>query len=44
MAKPHEAHWTEVKKIFRYLSATIDYGISILNNSNIKINAFIDSD
>ena len=43
MASPLDTHWKTVKRILRYLSGTLDYGIQIHKSSGL-ISAFSDSD
>ncbi|XP_047949217.1 uncharacterized mitochondrial protein AtMg00810-like [Salvia hispanica] len=43
MACPLDTHWRAVKRILRYLSGTIDYGLHV-KASNFKISGFSDSD
>lgn len=43
MFSPLDTHWRAVKRILRYLSGTIDFGIQI-RKSNGEISAFSDSD
>ena len=42
-SSPLDTHWRVEKRILRYLSGTIDYGIQITKSSGI-ISAFSDSD
>jgi len=44
MSKPCEPHWIEMKKIFRYLSGTLNYGLAIKAIKNSDIQVFSNSD
>lgn len=46
MQTPLEAHWKAVKRIFRYIVGTIDYGLHIYRQSlsNISLSGFSDAD
>ncbi|XP_060972596.1 uncharacterized mitochondrial protein AtMg00810-like [Cannabis sativa] len=44
MQSPLEAHWIVVKRIFRYLPGTIDYGIHLTKCNDFHIEAFCDVD
>ena len=41
---PKEYHFTSVKRIFRYLKETSDYGIWYVKSSNFSLCAYIDVD
>jgi hypothetical protein len=44
MQDPHEPHWTAIKRILRYLKATIEYTFCIYKLSSHQLIAFLDSD
>ncbi|XP_039065823.1 secreted RxLR effector protein 161-like [Hibiscus syriacus] len=45
MLQPCEAHWTAVKRIFRYLKGTLDFGLCIApQHGPISFRAFTDAD
>lgn len=44
MQSPKVTHWTAVKRILRYLSGTLDYGLHITKSSHLSLTAFSDSD
>jgi len=44
MQDPRDPHWTAVKRILRYLKATVDYTLCIHKCSSPQILAFSDSD
>ena len=44
MQAPLESHWIAVKRILRYLSGTLDYGLNLLKSSHFDISAFCDVD
>ncbi|KAE8712389.1 hypothetical protein F3Y22_tig00110257pilonHSYRG00073 [Hibiscus syriacus] len=45
MHAPCEQHWITVKRILRYLSGTLDYGLIFhKNNTGIQLEAFVDAD
>jgi hypothetical protein len=44
MQDPRDPHWTAVKRILRYLKATVDYTLCIHKRSSHQLIAFSDSD
>jgi len=44
MQEPHDAHWSAVKRILRYLKSTITHTFCIHRNSSTQLTAFSDSD
>jgi hypothetical protein len=48
MSKPGKEHWTIVKRVFRYLCGTTNYGIFYQGRPNIDrvldIHGFVDAD
>ena len=48
MSKPGKEHWTTVKRVFRYLCGTSDYGLCYQGrprfDSVLDIRGFVDSD
>ena len=44
MHKPLEAHWQAVKRILRYLSGTLDYGLHLTKSTHLNLTAFCDAD
>uniref|UniRef100_A0A803PHV6 Integrase catalytic domain-containing protein n=1 Tax=Cannabis sativa TaxID=3483 RepID=A0A803PHV6_CANSA len=44
MANPLQSHWHAVKRILRYLSGTIDYGIHLIKSDHLDLTAFYDAD
>ncbi|XP_060969494.1 uncharacterized mitochondrial protein AtMg00810-like [Cannabis sativa] len=44
MANPLQSHWHVVKRILRYLSGTIDYGIHLIKLDHLDLTAFCDAD
>lgn len=43
-AAPTEADWTAVKRIFRYLSNTVDLGIAYRRNASLVLETYADAD
>ncbi|GLJ29737.1 hypothetical protein SUGI_0586830 [Cryptomeria japonica] len=43
-ADPEESHITTVKRIFRYLKGTVDYGLWYLRNDDFMLCAYTDVD
>lgn len=43
-SNPGEQHWTAVKRIFRYLQGTLDYGIRFVYDGDDSIVGYTDSD
>jgi hypothetical protein len=44
-SNPHTSHWTTVKRIFRYLSGTIDLGLSYYGSSqDLLLRGYCDAD
>ena len=43
-ADPRKEHWTAVKRIFRYLTGTTNYGLSYIRDNNSGCVGFSDSD
>ena len=41
---PGKSHWTAVKQILRYLKETIDHGVVLGGNSELKLQGFTDAD
>ena len=41
---PSDAHWTAVKRIFRYLKGTTSYGISFTKGKDLKLLGYADAD
>ena len=41
---PKETHVTAVKRIFKYLKGTMEYGLSYLKGQDFTLNAFTDAD
>ena len=39
-----EAHWQAVKRILRYLSGTLDYGLHLTKSTHLNLTAFCDAD
>ena len=44
MKRPSRDHWTAVKRIFRYLKGTVDYGIVYNPDSNSSLVGYSDAD
>jgi hypothetical protein len=44
MHMPTEENWIAVKRILRYISGTLDYGLLFYNNSTTSIHAYADAD
>jgi len=44
MAKPHESHWIDAKRVLRYLKGTINFGIEYTNACNVELTGHSDSD
>lgn len=44
LAKPKESHLETVKKIFRYLKGTSDFGLWYPRNTGVDLNAYSDAD
>ena len=44
MSNPSVAHWTGVKRIFRYLRGTYDYGLVFAGGKDDQLHAYSDSD
>jgi hypothetical protein len=44
MSNPNQHAWTNVKRIFRYLQSTKDYGILFKGNNDLKVVAYADAD
>jgi len=43
-ANPTKEHWTAVKRIFRYLKGTINYGLLYSENASLDCVGFSDAD
>ena len=43
-SNPSEQHFTSIKRVFRYLKATINYGITYYRDSNKYISGYCDAD
>ena len=43
MAKPHESHWINAKRVLIYLKGTINFGIEYNNNCNVELTTNSDS-
>ena len=44
MQNPLESHWKSVKRILRYLSGTLDYGLHLRRSSQLKLVGFAAAD
>jgi hypothetical protein len=44
MHAPRDAHWTSVKRIFRYIRGTLDLGLSLHVSTDTEIIAYSDAD
>jgi hypothetical protein len=44
MAKPHDNHWKEAKRVIQYLKGTVDFGIEYTNHLNVELIGYSDSD
>jgi Reverse transcriptase (RNA-dependent DNA polymerase) len=44
MHMPTEENWIAVKRIVRYISGTLDYGLKFYKNSTTQIHAYVDAD
>ena len=45
MSKPNKEHWSGVKRIFRYLKGTLDFGLKFsMNEGNAELIGFSDAD
>ena len=48
MSNPGKEHWTAVKRVFRYLRGTSDYGLCYLGRQGLErmlgIRVFVDAD
>ncbi|WJZ89636.1 hypothetical protein VitviT2T_008841 [Vitis vinifera] len=44
MQNPLEPHWKAVKRILRYLSGTLDYGLHLRRSSQLNLVGFCDAD
>ena len=44
LANPKRFHWNAVKRIFKYIKGTLDYGIFFVNKVNLNLNGFSDAD
>lgn len=44
MHKPTTVHYQSAKRVLRYLSGSMNQGILLANQSNVKLSAFCDSD
>jgi hypothetical protein len=44
MHQPTETHWTAVKRILRYISGTLHYGLQLHRDSTNQIHAYSDAD
>nr|CAN75996.1 hypothetical protein VITISV_022989 [Vitis vinifera] len=44
MQNPLESHWKAVKRILRYLSGTLDYGLHLRRSSQLNLVGFCDAD
>ena len=44
MQNPLESHWKAVKRILRYLSGTLDYGLHLRRSSQLNLVGFCDVD
>jgi hypothetical protein len=42
--EPREAHWTALKRVLRYLSATRDFGLLFARRDNPKVECYTDAD
>ncbi len=43
-SNPNKIHFTAVKRVYKYLKGTIDYGITYYKNSNRYISGYCDAD
>ena len=43
-AEPKQSHLMAVKRIFRYLKGTIDYGLWYPNSENVELHVYTDAD
>ncbi len=44
MATPQKPHMEVVKRIFKYLCGTIDFGLMFISNGEVKFEGFIHAD
>ena len=44
MRNPSLEHWTGVKRVFRYIQGTIDYGLKFTNADNFILHGYADAD
>lgn len=44
LKEPTEDHWEAVKRIFRYLKATVTFGLMLSNDPSQRLTAFTDAD
>ncbi|XP_062074955.1 uncharacterized mitochondrial protein AtMg00810-like [Humulus lupulus] len=44
MHNPLQSHWTAVKRILRYLSGMVDYGLHLQKSSSLELIGFYDAD
>jgi len=44
MHQPQQHHWKTVRRILRYLSTTVHYGLCLRRCSQLKLQPFVDAD
>jgi len=44
MGNPGKLHWAAVKRIFRYLKSTTDFGLRYSHGSTLNLEAYCDTD
>ncbi|XP_019168524.1 PREDICTED: uncharacterized protein LOC109164441 [Ipomoea nil] len=44
MHAPTEAHWSDLKRVLRYVKGTMTYGLCVSKSDSVVIHAFSDSD